>query len=191
MSIRNLDYLFKPHSVAVIGASQRPHSVGATVLHNMIEGGFSGILFPVNPKYDTLAGRQVYARVGDLPTVPELAVICTPPATVPGIISELGTCGTKAAIVLTAGLGAMRNKQGNSLKQAMLAAAKPHLLRILGPQLRGLTGPRYAFECQLRAYQRLVRQTRLRVAVRRIGDRRAGLGNVARHRLFKVHFTRR
>ena len=141
MSIRNLDYLFKPHSVAVIGASQRPHSVGATVLHNMIEGGFSGILFPVNPKYDTLAGRQVYARVGDLPTVPELAVICTPPATVPGIISELGTCGTKAAIVLTAGLGAMRDKKGNSLKQAMLAAAKPHLLRILGPNCVGLLVP--------------------------------------------------
>ena len=141
MSIRNLNYLFQPHSVAVIGASQRAHSVGATVLHNMIEGGFAGALFPVNPKYNTLAGHKVYARIGDLPAVPELAVICTPPATIPGLIGELGACGTKAAIVLTAGLGAIRDGQGNSLKQAMLAAAKPHLLRLLGPNCVGLLVP--------------------------------------------------
>ena len=141
MSIRYLDDLFEAHSVAVIGASQRPHSVGATVLHNMIEGGFSGSLFPVNPKYDTLAGRKAYARVGELPAVPELAVICTPPATVPGIIGELGACGTRAAIVLTAGLGTIKDEQGRSLRQTMLAAAKPHLLRILGPNCVGLLVP--------------------------------------------------
>lgn len=141
MSIRNLEHLFKPRSVAVIGASERPHSVGATVLHNMIEGGFAAALFPVNPKYTTLAGRKTYARVGDLPAVPELAVICTPPATVPGIIGELGACGTKAAIVLTAGLGTIRDEQGRSLKESMLAAAKPHLLRILGPNCVGLLVP--------------------------------------------------
>jgi acetyltransferase len=141
MSIRNLRYLFAPHSVAVIGASQRPHSVGETVLRNMTGGNFKGQIFPVNPKYDELAGYKTYARVSDLPVVPELAVICTPPATVPGLIGELGACGTRAAIVLTAGLDAIKDRQGNSLKQVMLAAAKPYLLRILGPNCVGLLVP--------------------------------------------------
>lgn len=63
MSIRNLQYLFDPKSVAVIGASQKLHSVGATVLRNLIEAGFKGPIFPVNPKYDMLDGLQVYASV--------------------------------------------------------------------------------------------------------------------------------
>jgi acetyltransferase len=141
MSIRNLNYLFSPQSVAVIGASHRAHSVGETVLRNMIEGNFKGSIFPVNPKYRELAGYKTYARVSDLPVVPELAIICTPPSTVPGLINELGACGTRAAIVLTAGLGAMEDTHGNSLKQAMLAAAKPYLLRILGPNCVGLLVP--------------------------------------------------
>ncbi len=141
MSIRNLDCLFAPRSVAVIGASERPASVGATVLRNLSEGHFKGTIFPVNPKYRILAGCKTYARVGDLPAVPDLAVICTPPATIPGLIEDLGACGTRAAIVLTAGLGAQVDRHGISLKQAMLAAAKPHLLRILGPNCVGLLVP--------------------------------------------------
>ncbi|HVK93141.1 MAG TPA: bifunctional acetate--CoA ligase family protein/GNAT family N-acetyltransferase [Noviherbaspirillum sp.] len=141
MSIRNLKYLFDPQSVAVIGASQRPHSVGATVLNNIVEGNFRGKIFPVNPKYGMLGGLEVYAKVRDLPAVPDLAVICTPPETVPGLIGELGEHGTKAAIVLTAGLGAIKDWKGRNLKQAMLDAAQPHLLRILGPNCVGLLAP--------------------------------------------------
>jgi len=141
MSIRNLNYLFEPQSVAIIGASQKPHSVGATVLNNLISGGFKGTLLPVNPKYETLAGHRVYARVNDLPVVPDLAIICTPPTTIVDLIGELGARGTKAAIVLTAGLNAIHNAQGESLKQSMLAAAQPYLLRILGPNCVGLLIP--------------------------------------------------
>ncbi|MES2537085.1 MAG: bifunctional acetate--CoA ligase family protein/GNAT family N-acetyltransferase [Pseudomonadota bacterium] len=141
MSIRNLHALFNPRSVAVIGASPRPHSVGATVLHNLDEGGFSGAIWPVNPKYDTLAGRQAYANVAQLPEAPDLAVICTPPATIPGLIEQLGARGTRAAIVLSAGLNALQDGHGHTIRQAMLAAAKPHLLRILGPNCVGLLVP--------------------------------------------------
>ncbi|HEY8102629.1 MAG TPA: CoA-binding protein [Burkholderiaceae bacterium] len=63
MSVRNLPYLFSPHSVAVIGASEKLHSVGATVLHNLVEGGFNGDIFPVNLKYDTLLGRKMYRHI--------------------------------------------------------------------------------------------------------------------------------
>lgn len=141
MSIRNLDYLFAPTSVAVIGASERAHSVGATVLQNLTQGGFSGPVFAVNPKYQRLGALPVYARVADLPQVPDLAIICTPPATVPGLLAELGACGTRAVIVVTAGLDSLKTEDGRTLKQAMLDAARPHLLRILGPNCVGMLVP--------------------------------------------------
>ncbi|GAB3550774.1 bifunctional acetate--CoA ligase family protein/GNAT family N-acetyltransferase [Noviherbaspirillum agri] len=141
MSIRNLKYLFEPRSIAVIGASAKPHSVGATVLENLTTGGFTGQIIPVNPKYESLSGLKVYPGVAKLPSAPDLAVICTPPATVPGIIGDLGKLGTKAAIVLTAGLGSVKDLRGRNMKDLMLAAAKPHLLRILGPNCVGLLVP--------------------------------------------------
>ncbi len=141
MSVRNLKHLFEPRSVAVIGASEKPHSVGATVLQNLMLGGYAGPVFPVNPKYETLAGLEVHARVSQLPGVPELAIICTPPATIPALIAELGECGTRAAIVLSAGLGAVKDANGKSMKELMLAAARPYLLRILGPNCVGLLAP--------------------------------------------------
>jgi CoA binding domain len=66
------------------------------VLQNLVEGGFAGPIMPVNPKHDVLAGIKVHPTVASLPAIPELAVICTPPATVPDLIGELGARGTKA-----------------------------------------------------------------------------------------------
>ena len=134
MSIRNLDQLFDPASVAVFGASQRRASVGTRVWASIRDGGFRGPAYAVNPKHRELDGQAVFARAADLPSVPELAVICTPPATVAGLIEELGALGTRAAVVLTSGLDAEQ-------KKAMLAAARPHLLRILGPNCIGLLAP--------------------------------------------------
>jgi acetyltransferase len=140
MSVRNLNYLFSPRSVAVIGASERPGSVGATVLANLTSAGFRGAIWPVNPKYRLLEGLPVYRDAIDLPQAPELAVICTPAATVPPIIDTLGARGCKAAVVLSAGLDA-QGSSGRTLRQAMLDAARPHLLRILGPNCVGLLVP--------------------------------------------------
>ena len=104
MTIRNLDSLFAPRSSAVIGASNRPNSVGGTAWRNLRNGRFSGPVHAVNPKYDTLDGDPVVARVAYLPSVPDLAVICSPAPTVPGLIAELGALGTRAAIVMPASL---------------------------------------------------------------------------------------
>ena len=134
MSIRHLDSLFDPASVAVFGASLRPASVGGTVWQNIRQGGFKGALWPVNPKHAQLGDVPCFADVAALPAAPELAVICTPPATVPGLIAALGARGTRAAVVLTAGFDA-------ATKQALLDAARPHLLRILGPNGLGLLAP--------------------------------------------------
>jgi acetyltransferase len=134
MSIRSLDSMFDPSSVAVIGASERPVSVGGTVWRNVREGGFRGPIWAVNPRHAQLGGEPCHADVASLPGVPELGVICTPPASVPGLIEALGARGTRAAVVLTAGLdGAQR--------QAMLDAARRHLLRIIGPNCLGLLSP--------------------------------------------------
>jgi len=141
MSSRNLEYLLTPHSVALIGASDRPGSVGATVMRNLISGGFDGPVWPVNLRHDYVAGRRAFATVADLPETPELAVICTPAPTVPGLITQLGERGTRAAVVITAGLDA-RPPGGKTYAQAMLEAARPYTLRILGPNCLGLLQPR-------------------------------------------------
>ena len=134
MSIRNLDSLFSPSSVAVFGASDRPASVGATVWRNLITSGFQGPVYAVNTRYQSLGGKPVFANAAALPGAPDLALICTPPATVPGLVAQLGQLGTRAAIILSAGLDAAQT-------QSMLAAARPHLLRILGPNCIGLQVP--------------------------------------------------
>ncbi|MEX2643443.1 MAG: CoA-binding protein, partial [Acetobacterales bacterium] len=139
MTVRNLDFLFAPKSVALIGASPRPATVGDVVIRNLRAGGFAGPIMLVNPKHRTIDGLPVHPDVASLPTVPDLAIIATPPATVPGLIADLGRRGTKAAIVITAGFGA--GTEARRLKQAMLDAARPHLLRIVGPNCLGVLVP--------------------------------------------------
>jgi acetyltransferase len=141
VSLRNLEFFFKAQSVAVIGASDRPHSVGATVMNNLCAGAYRGRVVPVNPAHRRIHGLHAVPSVADLDIAPELAVVCSPPATVPGIIADLGTRGCKAAVVLTGGLSLQTLADGRTLSQAMLDAARPHLLRILGPNCLGLLVP--------------------------------------------------
>lgn len=141
MSSRNLEYLLAPHSVALIGASDRPGSVGSMVMRNLLEGGFDGPIWPVNLRRARVAGRAAYATVDELPETPDLAVICTSPPTVPILITALGVRGTRAAVVLTAGLEAS-NADGIPFVTAALNAARPHGLRILGPNCVGVLLPR-------------------------------------------------
>jgi acetyltransferase len=141
MTVRNLEYLFRPRSVAVIGASPRPESLGGLVMRNLLGGGFEGPVLPVNPKRRAVAGVLAFPSVGELPVTPDLAVICTPPATVPGLVRDLGERGTRAAIVVTAGLGDTPGPDGRPLNEHMLEAARPNLVRILGPNCVGLLVP--------------------------------------------------
>jgi acetyltransferase len=137
VTIRNLDHAVHPRSVAVFGASPRAGTVGGILIRNIVEGGFGGEVWPVNPKHGEIGGRRCYARAQDLPGAPDLAVIATPPHTVPGIVADLGARGCRAAVVVTAGL-----TRESGLRQAMLDAAKPHLFRIIGPNTVGLMLPR-------------------------------------------------
>jgi acetyltransferase len=141
MSGYNLKSLLAPRSVAVIGASDRPGSVGCVVMRNLMSGGFAGNLWPVNLRRATVAGRQAYPAAHNLPAAPDLAVICTPAASIPGIIEELGARGTRAAVIISAGLEAPSSERG-SLSDAMRLAARRHGVRILGPNCIGVIVPR-------------------------------------------------
>jgi acetyltransferase len=147
VTVRNLDALFRPKSVAVIGASGRPGSTGAMVWARVLEGGFEGLLWPVNPKHENemSGGHQVIGDVGDLPQAPSVAVICTPPATWPAIIHKLGGLGTRAAIIV----GEVRSDDDRLAMRHALSAARPHLLRIVGPGSLGVISP--AFRAHLGA----------------------------------------
>jgi acetyltransferase len=145
MSVRNLDKLFEPRSVALIGATPWPGSVGGVVLRNLRRSGFAGELMLVNPHHGRIDGLTVYRNVASLPQAPDLAVIVTPPETVPGLIGDLAERGTRAAVIVTAGFGEV-GERGRTLQQAILAAAKPHLLRIVGPNCVGIMVPRLGLD---------------------------------------------
>ena len=141
MSIRNLGYLLKPKSIAVIGASRKDSSVGAVLAKNLFGGRFDGPILPVNPKHRFIQGVWTYPDITDLPMTPDLAVIATPAPTVPEIVRSLGATGTKAAIVISAGFGESATSGGHELQQAILDAAHAFNLRIVGPNCLGILSP--------------------------------------------------
>ena len=134
LTIRNLDLALKPRSVAVIGASAEPFSLGAVVLGNIVAGGFPGAIWPVHPTRSEVMGLPCFASVAALPGAPDVAVIATPAASVPGLIEEIGAKGGRIAVVMAAGFDA-------ELRQRMLDAARPRLLRVIGPSSAGLILP--------------------------------------------------
>ena len=141
MTTRNLDALFEPKSIALIGASNQPRSVGAVTAKNLFEAGFAGPIVTVNPHEQAIRSTINYHSVEELPLAPDLAVIATPPPTVPKIVASLGARGTRAVIVVTAGFGEGGSAEGAELRRRTLEAAKPHLVRILGPNCLGFISP--------------------------------------------------
>jgi acetyltransferase len=141
MTTRNFNALFRPKAIVLVGASNRPNSVGAVLVRNLQAGGFDGPIMAVNPHEAAIGSVLSYRSVADLPVTPDLAVLATPPATIPGLITELGERGCRAAIVVTAGFGEGGRAAGEALRLDMLKAAQPHLLRIVGPNCIGFMSP--------------------------------------------------
>ncbi|MGZ8252733.1 MAG: acetate--CoA ligase family protein, partial [Methylophilaceae bacterium] len=132
-----LSKLFSPKSVAVIGASDRPDSVGGVVFKNMLESGFKGELYPVNPAHKHIQGKRAYDSIAAIGKPVELAVICTRAETVPDLIEACGKNGIYAAVVLSAGFSET-GSQGAKIERSMLAKAKAHGVRIIGPNCLGI-----------------------------------------------------
>ncbi len=136
MSIRNLQHLLNPRSVALIGASGQPDTIGQVVLANILRGGYEGSIYAVNPKSYDVTGAKWFTSIAALPEPPDLAVIMTPAPTIPLIIRELGAKGTKAAVIISAA-----SSNHTDLHLPMINAASPYLMRLVGPNCLGLIMP--------------------------------------------------
>src|ERR1700727_1873577 len=129
MSTYRLSHLLAPRSVALIGASPRPGSVGRAIVQNILNAQFKGEFGVVNPRHRDIAGVATVTSLAELPFVPELVVIAAPPSAVPGIIADAGKLGSAGALIVSAGLG----HDAGSLADAADRAARVHGMRLIGP----------------------------------------------------------
>ncbi len=140
-ALRSLDRIFAPRNIAVIGASSDPAKVGSVTLSNLLDGGFAGTIFPVNPRHKSLQGLTTYSSIGDLPQPVDLAMICTPAATVPQLVHECGEAGVGGLIVLSAGFREM-GPSGHTLDDSLRRELRQFPeMRAIGPNCLGVIVP--------------------------------------------------
>jgi acetyltransferase len=135
-----LDVFFSPKTVAVIGATENPGTVGRTVLWNLVTSPFGGTVYPVNPKRPSVLGVKAYPSISDIPEQVDLAVIITPPPSIPGLIRECGENGVQGAIVISAGFKEV-GPEGAELERQLLVEAQKANIRIIGPNCLGVMSP--------------------------------------------------
>src|SRR5215471_1059701 len=135
-----LDAIFAPKSVAVVGATEKPGSVGRTVLWNLMNTPFGGAIYPVNPNRPSVMGIRAYPNLSVLPEKPELVVVTTPAASIPGIISEAADVGIPGAVVISAGFKET-GPAGVELERQVLAHARRGNMRLIGPNCLGVMNP--------------------------------------------------
>ncbi len=139
-SYRPLAAFFKPRAVAVIGATEKAGSVGRTILTNLIASPFGGTVYPVNPKRSSVLGIHSHPDVGSIPEQVDLAVIVTPPPTVPDLIGECAAAGIGAVIVISAGFKEV-GPEGAELERRVVEEARRHGVRVIGPNCLGVMSP--------------------------------------------------
>jgi acetyl coenzyme A synthetase (ADP forming)-like protein len=135
--MRKLDFLFYPKSIAVIGASRQPGSVGQSLLANLLGSRYQGVIFPVNPRAAGILGIKSYPRVLDIPDEVDLAVIIVPSPIVPTVLEECGAKGIKGAIIITAGFKEIGGA-GAELEQKVQAIIRKHDITLVGPNCLGV-----------------------------------------------------
>lgn len=140
MGLYNLDKIFSPNSIAIIGASEKPNTVGEAIIRNLVHGGTNANLYPVNPNYSEINGLKAYKSLTDIRQEVDLAVIATPIATVPGIVEECVKNGVGGAIVISAG-GKEIGEKGREIELKILRIAYDGGLRIVGPNCLGIILP--------------------------------------------------
>jgi len=137
MTAKRIEAVLRPGSVVVVGASDTPGSIGRILCSNLRDGGFGGPVFYVNPHHDAIAGLPAYPSVRSLPQAVDLAIIATPPATLPGVLEDCGVRGVRGAVIVSAGFRE-GGEVGAVLERSMLQVARRHGLRLLGPNSFGV-----------------------------------------------------
>jgi acetyltransferase len=135
-----LDAIFHPRSVAVIGATEKEGSVGRTILWNLLSSPFGGTVYPVNPTRPAILGVKAYASIGAIGEPVDLAVIVTPPSSVPGLVEDCGVAGVRGVIIISAGFKEV-GAEGVELERRVLEAARRHGIRVVGPNCLGIMNP--------------------------------------------------
>jgi len=135
-----LDVFFSPKTVAVIGATENAGTVGRTVFWNLVTSPFGGTVYPVNPKRPSVLGVKAYPSITAIPEEIDLAVIITPPPSIPALIKECGENGVRGAIVISAGFKEV-GAEGARLEQQLLEEAQKANIRIIGPNCLGVMSP--------------------------------------------------
>jgi acetyltransferase len=135
-----LDAMFLPGSVAVIGASDRPGTVGRTVLENLLQGRFQGKVYAVNTKHEEVLGLKAYRSIRDIPQPVDLAVVATPAATVPQLVAECVEVGVESAVVISAGFKE-RGAEGAALERQIQKQLRRSSMRLIGPNCLGIMNP--------------------------------------------------
>ncbi len=141
-SLSSLEPIFKPQSVAVIGASTAPGKLGHDILANLKNGGFAGPLYPVNPKADEILGLKVYKSITETPAPPDLAVVVIPARLVPGTLEQAAAHGVKAAVVITGGF-AEAGEEGERLQDELARVVRQTGIRVIGPNCQGVNLPHH------------------------------------------------
>jgi acetyltransferase len=137
---QQLDAIFRPETVAVIGATERPGSVGRTIMWNLVSSPFGGTVFPVNARRPSVLGIKAYPSISEVPARVELAVIVSPAPTVPGIIRECAEAGVEGAVIISAGFRET-GPEGAELERQVLEEARRGKMRIVGPNCLGVMKP--------------------------------------------------
>ena len=141
-SVSQLDAILKPKSVAIIGASASPEKMGHEILKNILDGGFKGAVYPINPKADTILDLPCHKSVKDVAEAPDLAVIIIPARFVPQAVQECGEAGVKGAVIITGGFSEA-GEEGEELQNQVVEAAQKFNVRVIGPNCQGVNNPHH------------------------------------------------
>ncbi len=146
--VHELDTLFKPKSIAIIGASSKELSIGNVIIKNLVHYNYTGKIYPINPKEPEIRGIKAYPTIFDVPDDIDLAHVIIPSRFVPQIIEDCGKKGIKSVIINSAGFSEM-GEEGIALQAAFLAKAKEYGVRIFGPNCQGIINadPQYNAYC--------------------------------------------
>ena len=151
---QSLDVIFRPETIAVIGATEKAGSVGRTVMWNLVSNPFGGTVFPVNPERTNVLGVKAYPSIAEVPERVDLAVVVVPAPAVPDVIAECADAGVGGAIIISAGFKEI-GAEGRELEERVLEEARRGRMRVIGPNTLGVMNPSTGLNANTTYYYRV------------------------------------